>query len=233
MATLSTGADSEGGERFGACEYNDIKNHWRANYGGDPCATLTDEQPGMIISDEYDDRLYVVSLASGCGCSEIVQDCVPLSDDKYIGFGYDREGDIGYRSKHCALLMGIPVATLDSGACERGLIIMDEADLQAGADVTGLVPPSMAEPSVFIVDSDLDSYLGIGLQVDDRPGIWTGPNDAIPLALQYEATADVTIFEASGVGENRLVYIYGWDAGAGARKEYYPETPERRRERGW
>jgi len=124
MATLSTGADAEGGERFGNCEYNNIKNHWRT---ANPCASLSDLQPGMIVSDENDDRLYVVSLISGCGCSEILQDCVPLSDDKHIGFGYNREGDIGYSSIHCALLMGIPVAALDSGACERGLIIMDEA----------------------------------------------------------------------------------------------------------
>ena len=215
MATLSTGADAEGGERFGNCEYNNIKNHWRT---ANPCASLSDLQPGMIVSDENDDRLYLATLISGCPCSEILQSCVPLSDDKYMGFGYDRDGDLGYNSTHCALMMGIPVATLDSGACERGLIIMDEADLMAGADVTGLVPPSVAEPSVFIVDSDLDSYLGVGLQVNDRPGIWTGPNDSIPLALQYEATADITMFEACGPGENRYAYIYGWDAGTASAK---------------
>lgn len=207
MATLAKGSDSEGGERFGNCEYNDIKNHWRTS---DPCANLSDLQPGMIVSDENDDRLYVVSLVSGCDCSEILQACVPLSSDVYHGYGDSWEAGFGYSTAHCALMMGIPVSALDSGACERGLIIMDEADLAAGADVTGVVPPSMAEPSVFIVDSDLDSYLGIGLQIDDRPGIWSGPSDAIPLALQYEATADITLFEASGPGENRLAIIYGY-----------------------
>jgi len=56
MADLSTGADSVGGERFGNCEYNDIKNHWRMS---DPTnvANLSAPQPGMIVSDEDDEQL--------------------------------------------------------------------------------------------------------------------------------------------------------------------------------
>ena len=207
MATLSTGADSEGGERFGACEYNDIKNHWRMS---DPCANLTDIQPGMIVSDEDDDRLYVASLVSGCSCSEILQACVPLSDDKALGFGTDWNAQAGYDElTNDALILGIPVDP------ERGVIICDLADV--GVDFTGLITAS-AYPVFWFIDLNNDSYLGVGHQADDRPGIWSGAADSSILAIQYDANADVTIFENSEVGENRLVYIYGWDAGAGATR---------------
>jgi len=57
MADLSTGADAAGGERFGNCEYNDIKNHWRMSDPTNP-ANLSAPQPGMIVSDEDDEHLY-------------------------------------------------------------------------------------------------------------------------------------------------------------------------------
>lgn len=207
MAVLATGADSVGGERFGNCEYNDLKNHWRMS---DPCANLANLQPGMIVSDEDDDRLYVASLVSGCGCSEILQACVPLSDDKALGFGDDWNAQAGYDElTNDALILGVPVSP------ERGVIVCDIADI--GVDFTGLITASVY-PVFWFIDLDNDSYLGVGHQADDRPGIWSGAADASILAIQYEANADVTFFENSGAGENRNIYVYGYiTAGAAVR----------------
>lgn len=209
MADLSTGADAVGGERFGNCEYNDIKNHFRDTYGEDPCSAsgteLDEAQPGMIISNETDDRLYHVILASGCGCSEILQDCVPLSDDKYWGVGDDFDGMTGYDELiNDAWMFGIPVSP------KRGLIFCDVADI--GGDFTGLIT-AHTQPTVFWSDLDIDSYLAIGHSADDKPDIYS--NNA--LNLQYEAINDVVFFGNSGAGENRYVYIYGWETGRGAR----------------
>ena len=98
LARIQNGDDMEGGESFCDDVYNNLKNHWRDNYGGEPCGSAALEylQPGMIISDEYDDRLYHIILASDCPCSEIVQTCVPVSDDLPVYFGYDFDGAIYY-----------------------------------------------------------------------------------------------------------------------------------------
>lgn len=92
------GHDMEGGEVFCDDLYNNLKNHWRDNWGGEPCgsAGLEHAQPGMIISDSYDDRLYHVIHASGCACSEIVQTCIPVPDDVPVYFGYEFDGAIYY-----------------------------------------------------------------------------------------------------------------------------------------
>ncbi len=120
------GADFEGGELFCDELYNNLKNHWRANYGGEPCGSAGLEylQPGMIISDEYDDRLYHVILASGCACSEIVQTCVPVPDDVPVYFGYEFDGAIYYdeltnnefviEAKNAANVEGVTVNLLET-----------------------------------------------------------------------------------------------------------------------
>jgi len=101
---LQNGDDMEGGESFCDDIYNNLKNHWRANYGGDPCASggLDYPQPGMIISDEYDNKLYHVTMDSGCPCTEIVQTCVPVSGNVIMlgilsvgGIGLDGNLDMG------------------------------------------------------------------------------------------------------------------------------------------
>lgn len=218
-ADLSTGADAIGGERFGDCEYNDLKNHWRANYGGDPCASggLTGIVPGMIVSDEYDDRLYHAILDSACGCSEILQDCVPLSDDKAWGMGDDWNAQIGYDElTNDAVIFGIPVDP------QRGVIVCDIADVAVNFGAA-LITAS-AYPVFWFVDLDNDSYLGVGHQADDRPGIWSGALDTSILAIQYEANADVTVFENSGVGENRSFYVYGDVSGTPQSWRAYMDT---------
>lgn len=208
MADLSIGSDATGFERFGACEYNDIKNHWRM---ANPRDTLTDEQSGIIVSDSDDDKLYHYQTAAWF---EIIQGDTAITDDVAILFGDTPvTGDASIRydeTTNDAIIFGIPVAT------KRGVIICDMADI--AVDFGAALITASAYPVFWFVDLDNDSYLGVGHQADDRPGIWSGPDDARILAIQYEANADITIFENSEVGENCLVYIYGWDAGAAATR---------------
>jgi hypothetical protein len=70
MADLLEGLDSVGFEDFCEEVYNNIKNHWRQS---DPCTNLTGKQPGMILSDSDDDKLYHVTSDS-VPCEEILQE---------------------------------------------------------------------------------------------------------------------------------------------------------------
>jgi len=149
----------------------DFSTHWRDDYGGDPCigsGAPPNITAGMIINDSYDDRLYLAILDSDCSCSEILQDCVPLSDDKTIDFGNDADSSIGYETTNDALIFGIPVSTGASGDNKRGLIFCDEADIDV--DFTGLLGSSL-QPRVALVDLDTDSYLGFSFASDDTPEI--------------------------------------------------------------
>ena len=51
-------------------EYNSIKNHWRQ---ADPVANLSNEQPGMIVSDSDDELLYHITVA---GSNQIAQGAI-------------------------------------------------------------------------------------------------------------------------------------------------------------
>lgn len=218
LANILLGEDMEGGEVFCDEVYNSLKNHWRADYAGDPCAVLT-EQLGMVISDGHDDHLY--HITTGPVCTEIVQGDIPLSNDLAIIFGTDSDGSIRYEeTTNDALIFGIPVSP------KRGVIICDQADVAVNF---GGIITAHAQPVFWFVDLDNNSYLGVGHQADDRPGIWSGPGATKLLAIQYEANADVTFFENSGEGENRYVYIYGWDAGAVAKRygRHYVHTDGR------
>lgn len=207
LAQILLGEDMEGGEVFCDTVYNNLKNHFRADYAGTPCVTLT-EQLGMIISDAHDDHLYHVT--TGPACIEIIQGDISITDNVAIVWGNTPvagNSSIEYdETTNDAIIWGIPVAA------ERGVIICRMADI--AVDFTGEVTAS-AQPVFWFIDADTDSYLGVGHQADDRPGIWSGPDDSKILAIQYEANADVTFFENSdATPENRLVYIYGWDVGA-------------------
>lgn len=175
---------------------NNFKNHWRM---ADPCGTLTQIQPGMIVSDSDDEKLYHHQAAA---CFEIIQGDTPISDDLQIigGDGSDSILIPYEETTNDAVIWGLPVAA------KRGLIFCDVADI--AVDFTGLITAA-AEAVVWFVDLDNDSYLGVGHQADDRPGIWSGAADTSILAIQYEANADVTFFENCGAGLNRYRYIYG------------------------
>ena len=77
-ANLLLGDDYEGvGEGYCHTLINLMKNHWRMS---DPCANLTNIQPGMVVSDEDDDKLYHYTGLSGAPCEEVLQET--LSADK-------------------------------------------------------------------------------------------------------------------------------------------------------
>lgn len=70
MADLLEGYDSESGEDFCEDVYNLLKNHWRQS---DPITNLTGEQPGMIVSDDDDNKLYHI-IDESVGFDEVLQE---------------------------------------------------------------------------------------------------------------------------------------------------------------
>lgn len=71
MADLSTGANAAGDERFGSCEYNTLKNHFRS---AGPCVALAGLVVGMLLSDSNDNRLHhFVSVGGSDICHEVLQ----------------------------------------------------------------------------------------------------------------------------------------------------------------
>lgn len=86
-AELLLGADYEGGEAFCDTVVNAIKNHFRMS---DPCSNATERRPGMILSDDDDDKLYHIGGESGFPCDEIIQetrsqDAVPILTSVELG----------------------------------------------------------------------------------------------------------------------------------------------------
>jgi len=103
MADLIEGFDSEGYEDWCEDVYNFIKNHARMS---DPCTNLSGIQPGMIVSDSDDDKLYHYTGASGEPCEEILQatlsyDLTPLFASVDLG-----ENNITTLSRARAYLVG-------------------------------------------------------------------------------------------------------------------------------
>ena len=87
-AEILNGADFEGYEDFCADVVNAIKNHYRVS---DPCMNMVARQPGEILSDPDDDKLYHVGGASGYPCDEILQatrSCDVIPEFKGVDF-YD------------------------------------------------------------------------------------------------------------------------------------------------
>jgi hypothetical protein len=93
MATrteILLGADFSGFEDYCVEVANAIKNHYRIS---DPCTNMTHRQPGEILSDPDDDKIYHVGGASGYPCDEILQET--RSADKTPEF---ISIDLGYRN---------------------------------------------------------------------------------------------------------------------------------------
>lgn len=204
MAVLSTGADAVGGERFGNCEYNDLKNHWRM---ADPCTNLANIQPGMIVSDENDDRLYLATLVSGCPCSEILQECIPLSDDARHGYGNNEDASVGYdETTNDALIVGVP---FDG---KRGIIFCNQ-DI-VGQDFTGILAVD-SQSRLSIIDADYDSALTFGWADDDKPNISVeGVTTGLHLCFDGHVAA-VRFFAGAGVGDNPFVAHFGYITASG------------------
>lgn len=189
-----TGADYILDDECSYLDANEDKNHYRMS---DPCGNLADPQPGMLLSDGDDNRLYHVTDLSAY-CSEILQSLVPLSDDIFHYYGEDFDSGIGYdETVNDALIWGIPI----SGS-QRGLIICDVDDI--GTDFIALMP--FLDVCIGIIDQDADSVLRVGFAADDIPHL---DSNRI-LRLQYFAPAGISAFELSAAGENRPFYIYGY-----------------------
>ncbi len=137
---------------------NNFKNHWRMS---DPCTNLTQVQPGMIVSDSDDEKLYHHQAAA---CFEIIQGDTPISDDLQIigGDGSDSILIPYEETTNDAVIWGLPIDP------KRGLIFCDVADI--GANFTGLITAT-GFPEINLVDLDLDSRIRLGFTADDKPTI--------------------------------------------------------------
>lgn len=137
---------------------NDFKNHWRQS---DPCANLTNIQPGMIVSDSDDEKLYHRQAAA---CQEILQSNTPFGDDNQIigGDGSDSILIPYEETTNDAIIWGLPIDP------KRGLIFCDVADI--GANFTGLITAT-GFPEINLVDLDIDSRIRLGFTADDKPTI--------------------------------------------------------------
>ena len=187
-----------------------MKDNWVMS---DPTnvANLSAPQPGMIASDADDDALY--HYGSSPAWHEILQDGVVFAGDIHLAdgaqliWGTDSDSSIQYEeATNDAVIWGIPVAA------KRGVIICDMADI--AVDFTGLITAT-ADPNMFWVDLDNDSYMAIGYAGDDLPGIYS--NRA--LYLQYAQAQDVKLWAGIGAG-NPSLEISGWDANAAALDTY-------------
>jgi len=158
LANLLLGADFTVDDPLCDTLINHIKNHWRMS---DPCTNLTNIQPGMIVSDSDDEKLYHYQAAA---CFEIIQGDTPISDDLQIigGDGSDAILIPYEETTNDAVIWGLPIDP------KRGLIFCDVADI--GGDFTGLITPT-GFPEINLVDLDLDSRIRFGFTADDKPTI--------------------------------------------------------------
>ena len=140
-------------------QMNRMKDNWRA------AAAVGSPQPGMLHSDSDDDLLYH-RLAAAWGM--ILQGGVSstLGDDIYLYIGSGPDGSLRYdETTNDAIIFGLPITA------KRGLIFCNQADV--AADHTGLIG-AVTQPSIFLLDDDADSYLGLTFDADDGPAINVG-----------------------------------------------------------
>lgn len=198
---LIDGDDFVSGDLDSFQQNNRMKNHWRQ---ADPVANLGNPQPGMIVSDSDDEKLYHYQAAA---YEEIIQTGTPITDDAQI-IGGDNSDMIFIpyeETLNDAIIWGLPV----SG--KRKLIFCDVGDV--GANFTGLIGTG-ADVAFYIVDADTDNTVGVGFNADDTGGIWASD----VLHLQNHAGADAAFFAGATAAENPYVLIYGYvTAGAAAR----------------
>ena len=151
-AELLLGADYEGDENFCHNVVNAIKNHFRVS---NPCVAMTERQPGEILSDPDDDRIYHVGGESGHPCDEILQEtrsCAAIPEFKGVDYydacngdyatirGIDEPG-LGHR-----LTIGLDETTRTMVICDLGDI---DVDLGLAANV---------RPTLYIYNNDAVDY---------------------------------------------------------------------------
>lgn len=190
--SLSDGDAFVNGDVVAFQQLERIKVNWRA------ASAPSNPQPGSQYSDSSDEKLYHRQAG---GYKELVQADTPFSDDAEIVIGNNSDMSLKYdEDVNDAVIFGIPVAA------KRNLIVCDQADKDV--NFTGLIT-AHAQPVFWFVDLDNDSYLGVGHQADDKPGIWSNGD----VHIQYDANGDVVFFGDAGVGENPIVWFYGDDGG--------------------
>jgi len=147
-AEILNGADFEGYEDFCAEVVNAIKNHYRES---DPCVNMVSRQPGEILSDPDDDKLYHVGGASGYPCDEILQasrSCDVIPDFKGVDFYSSCFGDY-------ATIRGINEPglghrlTIGLDETARTMVICDLGDVDVDLGLA-----SIGHPTLYFFDDD-------------------------------------------------------------------------------
>jgi len=155
---LLNGADFEGDEAFCDAVVNAIKNHFRAS---DPCTNMTDKQPGEILSDSDDDKLYHVGGESGYPCDEILQasrSCDVIPDFKGVDFYDACNGDY-------ATIRGIDEPglghrlTVGLDETSRVMVICDLGDIDVDFGQT-----PKADPTLIIFNAPFNASLTLSSQ---------------------------------------------------------------------
>jgi hypothetical protein len=113
------GDDSILGECFGYLEANALKNHWR---GSSPPSNI---QPGMIFSDEDDDKLYHETGGSGAPLEEILQETLsadksPIFDNIFLTINEDPLSDPPTAAELAAIFGSNPGNGLLGGVKNNG-----------------------------------------------------------------------------------------------------------------
>lgn len=197
LVNLLLGANFDKDDPFCDTLINHFKNHWRMS---DPCANLTNIQPGMIVSDSDNEKLLHRQAAA---CKEILQADTPFGDDNQIMGGDNSDSIlIPYEETiNDAIIWGLPIDP------KRGLIFCDVADV--GGDFTGLITPT-GFPEINLVDLDLDSRIRFGFTADDKPTILLQSGAYCALIQQSQAEGLAGADTRIGLDpSNRTIIICG------------------------
>lgn len=244
LAELLAGEDMEGGEAFCDGLYNLLKNHWRADYTGDPCGELAGEVAGMIISDEHDEKLWHVQAAS---CEEIIQTATPVGDDKQIIIGddsdiliyYDEAGndELMIEARNAAATEGVTVSLLETNQQFR---IRQNADIMSFYLTTTDAYMKWSDGALTLqTDEGANTLTQINIKPKGTSNtvnvdlydtgstelrLYTGSNRGFvrsisgALGLQQNTIQDILVWEAIASG-NPNFQIYGYIT-AGATRRY-------------
>lgn len=238
---LIDGDDFVSGDLVSIEEENRIKNHWRQ---ADPVANLGNPQPGMIVSDSDDEKLYHRHAAS---YAEIVQGDVPLSDEVAVIVGANSDGKFYYdeaandevviEARAHADTEGVTVSLLETNQRFR---IRQNSDLISIYLTTTDAYISWSDGNLILItdegvntatrveikgkgtgkgflnvyDEDDNEFLSSSCD-GGRGRIFTDGVSPSRIQMQFGVSQDVTFFESILSG-NPDVEIYGWITAGGA-----------------
>ncbi len=231
LAELLAGEDMEGGEAFCDGLYNNLKNHWRA------VAAPGTPSPGMLFSDEDDEKLYHRWAASW---GEVVQGNIPLSDELAVIVGTDSDGKFYYdeavndevviEARAHADTEGITVSLLETNQRFRirqnadylsarlggtdVFINWSDGQLEFQTDEADAMTVLRIKPNGTSEVSQLDFYDADGI----RLSLYTAADRAYiesvggVLGINPSAAQNVAIFEGATSGETPELLISGFRA---------------------